>query len=241
MRVFCVSKYIVHCAHHCPYMSRFAKVMKFGSLLDVASWEKIAENCFSAKWKIQRSSGDGRFHTHACMKSWTSSDDKNLCCSLFHETDGEKYANKNNFGQILHFLDFYASIRERDSEICRTIWVKAKISNSGSSESIKSIVRSCKCNLKLFKKKMSMLRNRLNTFHCAFTNLTFFWAKSLNLYGRAIKMLWIGHPWSLSLFWPESTKHIYDQIWIVKWSLPNIDSPLKVSIFIDCHIKFYSN
>ena len=47
-------------------------------------------------------------------------------------------------------LDFYASISWAE-EICRTIWVKAKISNSGSSESIKTIVRSCKCNLKLFK------------------------------------------------------------------------------------------
>ena len=41
----------------------------------------------------------------------------------------EKYANKNNFGQILHLLhgggaarlDFYASIRK----ICRTIWAKS--------------------------------------------------------------------------------------------------------------------
>ena len=54
-------------------------------------------------------------------------------------------------------LDFYASISwgARAEEICRTIWVKAKISNSGSSESIKTIVRSCKCNLKLFKVRPS--------------------------------------------------------------------------------------
>ena len=54
-------------------------------------------------------------------------------------------------------LDFYASISwgARAEEICRTIWVKAKISNSGSFKSIKTIVRSCKCNLKLFKVRPS--------------------------------------------------------------------------------------